>query len=183
MNTPLNSGKREGFINVITLTLMLVMMTMGVGLYYSTKQSAELVGANITKSDSFYSAESCIAEARMWLKNQSAAGAPCKNVASGTMCHNIRTANMSKWQIAAERQNFKNRTQTQEYKCSIALLGKVAYEGGEGVGFDLGEGSGYGTSATNTKYMYRIRSEGSLNTNLGLNNFTSGVEVIDSMIF
>ena len=45
MKTSLNSGKREGFIIVISLTLMLVMMTMGVGLYYSTKQSAELVGS------------------------------------------------------------------------------------------------------------------------------------------
>ena len=58
MNTPLNSSKRDGFIIVISLTLMLVMMTMGIGLYYSTEQSSELVRKGITKSDSFYSAES-----------------------------------------------------------------------------------------------------------------------------
>lgn len=183
MNTPLNSGNRKGFIIVISLTLMLVMMTMGVGLYYSTKQSAELVGANITKADSFYSAESCIAEARMWLKTASASGAPCKNIAQGNMCHSISSAKMSKWQLASESQSFKNRAQNQEYECSISLLGKVAYEGGEGVGFDVGEGSGYGNAATNTKYMYRIRSKGSLNSNSGMHNFLSQVEVIDSMIF
>jgi hypothetical protein len=47
MNTPLNSSNRNGFIIVISLTLMLVMMTMGIGLYYSSKQSAELVGAKL----------------------------------------------------------------------------------------------------------------------------------------
>ena len=183
MNTPLNLGNRKGFIIVISLTLMLVMMTMGIGLYYSSKQSAELVGASVTKSDSFYSAETCIAEARLWLKVQSASGAPCKNKAAGTICHSISSAKMSKWQLSSESQTFKNRTQNQLYQCSIALLGKTAYSGGEGVGFDVGEGSGYGGAATQTKYMYRIRAKGSLNSNSGMHNFLSQVEVIDSMIF
>ena len=76
MKTSLTNNSRKGFILVISLTLMLVMITMGVGLYYSSKQSAELVGASITRTDSFYSAETCIAEARIWLKTESASGAP-----------------------------------------------------------------------------------------------------------
>ena len=183
MNTPLNSGYRKGFIIVISLTLMLVMMTMGIGLYYSSKQSAELVGSSVTKSDSFYSAETCIAEARLWLKVASVSGAPCKNKAPGTICHSIASAKMSKWQLSSESQVFKNRTQNQLYQCSIALLGMVAYEGGEGVGFDVGEGSGYDAQATQTKYLYRIRAKGSLNSNSGTHNFLSEVEVIDSMVF
>ena len=183
MNIPLNSGNRKGFIIVISLTLMLVMMTMGIGLYFSSKQSAELVGANVTKADSFYSAESCIAEARLWLRVESASGAPCINTAVGTICHNIASTAMSNWQLTAESQIFRNRTVNQVYQCSIALLGQVAYEGGEGVGFDVGEGSGYGNAATQTKYMYRIRSQGSLINNSGMNNFLSEVEVVDSMIF
>jgi Tfp pilus assembly protein PilX len=183
MNTPLNSGNREGFIIVISLTLMLVMTTMGIGLYFSSKQSAELVGSNVTKSDSFYSAETCIAEARLWLKVQAISGAPCKTVAAGTICNTVTSAQMSKWTIAAESQIFKNRSQNQSYQCTIALLGSVAYDGGEGVGFDIGEGSGYSAGATNTKYLYRIRSQGSLNDQSGLNSFLSEVEVIDSMIF
>ena len=102
MNTPIHSSKRDGFIIVVSLTLMLVMMTMGIGLYYSTKQSSELVGKGITKSDSFYSAESCIAEARLWLKKESKAGAPCKNTATGALCHSVSSARMSKWQLASE---------------------------------------------------------------------------------
>ena len=183
MNNPIYSSKRDGFIIVVSLTLMLVMMTMGIGLYYSTKQSSELVGKGITKSDSFYSAESCIAEARLWLKKESKAGAPCKNTATGALCHSVSSARMSKWQLSSENQTFKNRAQNQKYECTIALLGKVAYEGGEGVGFDVGEGSGYGAAATNTKYMYRIRSQGSLNSNSGVDSFLSQVEVVDSMIF
>jgi len=90
---------------------------------------------------------------------------------------------MSKWQLNSENQILKNRAQNQKYECTIALLGQVAYEGGEGVGFDVGEGSGYGAAATNTKYKYRIRSQGSLNSASGADSFVSQVEVIDSMIF
>ena len=183
MNTLKYSSNRDGFIIVISLTLMLVMMTMGVGLYYSTKQSSEMVGKSITKSDSFYSAETCIAEARMWLRTQSASGAPCKNTANGSLCHTVSSKRMSKWDLQRDSQIFKNRAQNQKYECTIALLGRVAYEGGEGVGFDVGEGSGYGAATTNTKYMYRIRSLGSLHSSSGMDSFISQVEVIDSMIF
>jgi len=179
MNTPLNSGNRKGFIIVISLTLMLVMMTMGIGLYYSSKQSAELVGSSVIKADGFYAAATCIAEARVWLKLESAVRPPCKNKAAGTECYGIPSTKMSKWQLSSESQTFKNRAQTQLYQCSVSLLGKVAYEGGEGVGFDIGEGSGYDAQATQTKYLYRIRAKGSLNSNSGKHNFLSQVEVID----
>ena len=186
MNNSLNKNSRESFIIVISLTLMLVMTTMGIGLYYSSKQAAELAGANITKSDSFYSAESCIAEARLWLKNESKKGAPCDTVAAGSLCHSISSSQMSKWQLSVESQVFKNRSQNQRYQCTIALLGKVAYEGGEGFGFDIGEG-GYSSASTNTKYLYRIRSQGTLRSGQSANNsasnFLSMVEVIDSMVF
>jgi len=177
MNISLQSKPREGFIIVISLILMLVMMTMGVGLYYSVKQSSEQVGSNIKKSDAFYTAESCIAEARIWLKKEALSAAPCKNVAAGKICHTVNSTKMSKWQLSAENQTFKNRTTSQNYECSISLLGKVSYEGGEGVGFDIGESDTYGNAMTKTKYMYRINSKGSVGS------FESSVEVIDSMIF
>ena len=188
MNTHLNSSNRKGFIIVISLTLMLVMMTMGIGLYYSSKQSAELVGSSVTKSDGFYAAATCIAEARVWLKLESAVRPPCKNKAAGTVCYEILQTKMSKWQLSSESQTFKNRAQTQLYQCKVSLLGKVAYEGGEGVGFNVGEGRGYDAQATQTKYLYRIRAEGYLKGTTPINGvmpmlFKSEVEVIDSMIF
>ncbi len=124
MNISLQSKPREGFIIVISLILMLVMMTMGVGLYYSVKQSSEQVGSNIKKSDAFYTAESCIAEARIWLKKEALSAAPCKNVAAGKICHTVNSTKMSKWQLSAENQTFKNRTTSQNYECSISLLGR-----------------------------------------------------------
>ena len=176
INAKLKRGK-EGFIIVISLVLVLVMMTMGIGLYYNAKQTSEQVGISIKKSDAFYTAESCIAEARVWLKKQSVSGAPCKSVSPGATCHSISNTKMSKWQISAENQTFKNRTNTQNYQCTISLLGKLSYEGGEGVGFDIGEGDTYGKGITKTKYMYRINAKGSIG------NFESNIEVIDSMIF
>ena len=72
MSRRLNKNSREGFIIVISLVLMLVMTTMGVGLYYSSKQSAVEVADNVSRSDALYSAEACLAEARLWLKVSSA---------------------------------------------------------------------------------------------------------------
>ena len=171
-------GARKGFIIVITLVLMLVMMTMGVGLYYSTKQTAQQVGVNVNRSETFYAAESCITEAKHWLQKESVSGAPCINKSIGSTCHSISSTKMSKWKLSGESQNFKDRTEGQKYECSISLLGKVVYEeGGEGVGFDIGESDTYGNVLTNTKYMYRINSKGFVG------NLSSEVEEVVSMIF
>ena len=177
-------NSREGFIIVISLTLMLVMTTMGVGLYYSSKQSAVEVADNITRSDALYSAEACITEARLWLKVNSASSAPCKNVAAGKICHTVTQTKMSKWKLSNDSQTLQNRNEVQKYSCTIALLGSVAYEGGEGVGFDIGESDSYGQNIVNTKYMYRIRSWGNQKMYSGeLRYMKRKVEVIDSMIF
>ena len=187
MSRRLNKNSKEGFIIVISLTLMLVMTTMGVGLYYSSKQSAVEVADNVISADLLYSAEACIAEARLWLKVNSASDAPCKNVAAGKVCHEIpkdgTTTKMSKWTSSNDSKILQNRNDFQNYSCNIILLGSVAYEGGEGVGFDIGESDSYGQNIVNTKYLYRIRSNGTLNSNSGAKNFSSTVEVIDSMIF
>ena len=170
-------GSRKGFIIVITLVLMLVMTTMGVGLYYSTKQTAQQVGINVNKSETFYAAESCITEAVRWLKEESMKRDPCKNKSVGSICHSISDTKMSKWQLSGENQTFKDKTKSQGYSCSISLLGSVAYEGDEGVGFDVGESQSYGGAKTSTKYLYKINSTGYVG------KFKSGVEVIASMIF
>ena len=170
-------GSRKGFIIVITLMLMLVMITMGFGLYYSTKQTAQQVGVNINNSETLYAAESCIAEAKHWLQKESISGAPCKNKNWGSTCHSVSSTKMSKWKLSGESQTFKDRTESQRYECSISLLGKVTYEGGEGVGFDIGESDNYGNVLTNTKYTYRINSKGFMG------NLSSEVEEVVSMIF
>jgi Tfp pilus assembly protein PilX len=190
MITSSNLNNRNGFIIVISLTLMLVMTSMGIGLYYSSKKTAELVGENVIKSDSFYAAETCIAEARLWLQAEATrlGSAPCGNTVAGTICQNATnnanfSSNMTTWNLPTDPQRLRNRAQNQNYICSISLLGSVAFEGGDGTGFDIGKGTQYGNAAIQTKFMYRIRASGSLSTNTGFNNFSSEVEVIDSMIF
>ncbi|MEN9017241.1 MAG: hypothetical protein ABF331_01880 [Hellea sp.] len=186
MSKTLNKNSREGFIIVISLTLMLVMTTMGIGLYYASKKATEQVDIYIGKSDSLYSAEACIAEARLWLKANSATDAPCKNIVPGKICHNVTTGKMSKWKMPNDSQILQNRSAAQSYSCSIALLASVEYEADEVVGFDIGESDSYGDIAGKTKFLYKIRSTGAINegVNSGLLTLhSSTVEVIDSMIF
>ena len=153
MSRRLNKNSREGFIIVISLTLMLVMTTMGIGLYYASKKATEQVDIYIGKSDSLYSAEACIAEARLWLKANSATDAPCKNIVPGKICHNVTTGKMSKWKMSNDSQILQNRNTAQIYTCTISLLGSAATSGGEGTGFDIGESDDYGNSSVNTKYL------------------------------
>ncbi len=49
MSISRESGSRQGFIIVVTLVLMLVMMTMGVALFYSAKQTVKQVNTNVEK--------------------------------------------------------------------------------------------------------------------------------------
>jgi len=76
----LNSNcTRKGSILVVTLILLLVMTTMGVGLLYSTKKSAQQIGRSVDRVNSLYSAESCIVDAVKWLENAAKNGVPCKS--------------------------------------------------------------------------------------------------------
>jgi len=55
------------------------------------------------------------------------------------------------------------------------LLSKVAVKDWERVGFDVGEGDGFVAPVTQTKYICRIRSKDSINSNSGMHNFLSHV--------
>jgi len=177
MNISQQPNTRKGFIIVITLVLLLVMTTMGIGLFYSTKQTAKQVSISGSKTGTFYSAESCIADAVNWLENDAVNGAPCRNKSVGSICHSISNAKMTKWKLSGEKQSQVNRMSAQGYKCNISLSGSVAFEGGEGVGFDIGESDSYSNVKTSTKYIYKINSTGYADKSI------SEVEVITSMIF
>ena len=177
MNISQQSNPRNGFIIVITLVLLLVMTTMGIGLFYSTKQTAKQVGISGSRTETFYSAESCITEAVNWLENDAINGAPCRNKSVGSICYSISNTKMTKWKLSGEKQSHINRMNAQGYKCSISLLGSVTFEGGEGVGFDIGESDSYSNVKTSTKYIYKINSTGYADKSM------SEIEVIASMIF
>ena len=170
---------RKGSILVVTLILLLVMTTMGVGLLYSTKKSAQQVGRSVDKTASLYSAESCIVDAVKWLENAAKSGVPCKNGG----CFNSRQKNMSRWELSNEwsgdkkAQAHKNKAKNQKYECRIYLVGEVMHGDDEGIGFDIGESETYNNVSTNAKYMYRINSKSFVG------NLTSEVEEFVSITF
>jgi len=174
---PIQTHNRKGFIIVITLILLLVMTTMGIGLFYSTKQTAKQVNVSGSRTATFYSAESCITESVNWLENEAVNGAPCRYKSVGSICHSISNTRMTKWKLTGEKKSHINRMHAQGYKCSISLLGSVAFEGDEGVGFDIGESDSYSNVKTSTKYIYKINSTGYTDKSI------SEIEVITSMIF
>lgn len=180
MNRLIPNNYRRGSILVVTLILLLVMTTMGVGLLYSTKKTAQQVGKSVNKVASLYSAESCVVDAVKWLENAAKNGVPCK---SGS-CFNSHQKSMSRWELNSEwnsdkkGQAHKNKVAKQKYTCSVQWLGQEASDSATGTGFDVGSSSAYGGGVTQTKHLYKITSTGSNDEYV-----KSKVEVITSMIF
>ena len=165
-------GTRQGFIIVVTLVLMLVMMTMGVALFYSAKQTVKQVNTNVEKRSYLFTAESCITEAIHWLEINSGS---CRK--AGRVCKTINATNgMNKWDIG-EADKRKTQMGTQGYQCQIQSMKVLNLDDG-GEGFDVGQGDGYEAQVTSTKNYYKITSNG---FNIGGDSKTT-VEIIVSLI-
>ncbi len=165
-------GTRQGFIIVVTLVLMLVMMTMGVALFYSSKQTVKQVNTNVEKRSYLFTAESCITEAIHWLEINSDS---CTK--AGTVCKTINASNgMNKWDIG-ETDKRKTQMGTQGYQCKIQNM-KVLNLDVSGGGSDVGQSGEYQAKVTDAKYYYKITSDG---FNIGGESKTT-VEVIVSLI-
>jgi len=172
MNISRQPGTRQGFIIVVTLTLMLVMMTMGIALFYSSKQTVKQVNANVEKRSYLFTAESCITEAIHWLEINSGS---CTK--AGRVCKTINTTNgMNKWDIG-EKDKRKTQMGTLGYQCQIQNM-KVLNLDISGEGSDVGQGGEYKAKVTDSKYYYKITSDG---FNIGGDSKTT-VEVIVSLI-
>ena len=172
MNISQQPGKRQGFIIVVTLVLMLVMMTMGIALFYSSKQTVKQVNANVEKRSYLFNAESCITEAIHWLEINSGS---CTK--PGTVCKTIKASNgMNKWDIG-EADKRKTQMRTQGYQCQIQNM-KVLNLDISGEGSNVGQGGEYAAKVTDSKYYYKITSDG---FNIGGDSITT-VETIVSLI-
>ena len=178
MNISQQPDIRKGFIIVITLVILLVMTTMGIGLFYSTKQTAKQVSISGTRTESLYTAESCITEAVHWIEVNSTKGPPDACKSSGNICTTITSRNMGKWQLSGENTTQRNRMNAHRYRCDISLLGTVSSGSGAGTGFDVSQSGSYGGGTTSTKYLYKIKVRAD-----GSDNVMSEVEVIASTIF
>jgi len=178
MNISQQSNTRKGFIIVITLILLLVMTTMGIGLFYSTKQTAKQVSVSGSRTESLYTAESCITEAVHWIEVQSASTPACISTSNGSICKTIASKRMDQWSLSGESSAQRKRMNAHQYKCDISPLGTVSLVGGAGTGFDVGQSGSYGGGNTSTKYLYKIKARAD-----GGNNVVSEVEIIVSTIF
>jgi type IV pilus assembly protein PilX len=169
---------QKGSIIVITLILLLVMTSMGVGLFYSTKQTAKQVSLSGSRTESLYTAESCITEAAHWIELQSVKTPACKNATKGSVCKTVSSKRMDQWGLSGESSAQRKRMNAHRYQCDISLLGAVASGSGTGTGFDVGQSGSYGGANTSTKYLYKIKARAD-----GGNNVVSEVEIIVSTIF
>jgi type IV pilus assembly protein PilX len=177
MNISQQSNTRKGFIIVITLIILLVMTTMGIGMFYSTKQTAKQVSISGNRAESLYTAESCITEAVHWIEIESAKGQPCQSAGTGNLCKSIASRRMGEWELSGENTTQRNRMNAHRYRCDISLLGTISSDSDFGTGFDVGQSSSYSESDTSTKYLYKIKARAD-----GGNNVVSEVEIIASII-
>jgi len=162
MNFSKQSNTRKGFIIVITLIILLVMTTMGIGMFYSTKQTAKQVSISGNRAESLYTAESCITEAVHWIEIESAKGGPpCQSEGAGNLCKSIENRHMGEWKLSGENKTQSKRMNAHRYRCDISLLGTISSD-----------------SDTSTKYLYKIKARAD-----GSNNVVSEVEIIASIIF
>ena len=159
---PSKLHKERGAILVVSLIVTLVMTTMGTGLYYVANRTIEQIESHTDRSETLYSAETCIDEAIMWIETQAETTPPCQALDLGTQCHAIgtlsgeRTMN-SQWKEAGEssskgKDKVERRMQAHSYYCNIRL---TAIPGG-----------------ANSKYIYKIGSFGK-----GPNDARSDIEV------
>jgi hypothetical protein len=153
------------------------MTTMGVGLFYSTKQIAKQVGISGSRTEALYSSESCITRAAHWIEEQSANGPPCQSQGAGKFCKRV-SESMKQYRLGGETASQINRMNTHGYTCDISLLGTVAASGGSGTGSNIGQNNSYGGSATSTKYLYKIKVKANAS-----NKVVSEVEAVVSTIF
>ena len=169
-------------IMVLSMIMLLVMTTMGIGLWYVADREIQRVTTTINRSETLYSSETCVDEAINWLRDEAAKGPPCKGCTPFTTIRTIpnsgnRKMNTPDWKVGTENTKQREKMASHEYRCTVKLITTVATQGQAGTGFDVGQSSSYGGSATQTKYLYQIRSYG-----LSPNNIRSDVEVIASIV-
>ena len=182
MTPPNRQEKEQGVILVLALIMLLVMTTMGIGLWYVADREIQQVTTTINRSETLYSAETCVDEAINWLRDEAAKGPPCKGCTPFTTIRTIpnsgnRKMNTPDWQVSSEGTKQRGKMASHEYRCTVKLITTVAAQGQAGTGFDVGQSSSYGGSTAYTKYLYQIRSYG-----LSPNNIRSDVEVIASIV-
>jgi type IV pilus assembly protein PilX len=182
-------SSREGFVIVITLVLLLVMTTMGIGLFYETKKTANQVRSNNNNSETLYSAESCIAEAKRWLNTVIESDmVPCIDDAEGSVCQVIGEKYMGDPPIRIDPSvSSDSRLSAHYYRCEITRLSTVSTEirsSGSGDGeerYDESDDIGTIISSTSTSY-YKIRSKACVSTSDSCTSDNPNITIIEEIV-
>ena len=175
--------RQEGAIIVLSLIMLLVMTTMGIGLWHVASREVDLVDIQVNRSETLHTAETCIDDAIRWLEVESASGPPCKAIGQGNLCKSIPdsgTQNMNAdWrQTSGEKSKYRTRMGAHNFSCTITLRSTVSAGAGQkGTGGDVGQTNNYQGAISSTKYLYAVTSTGS-----GPDNVQSQVEIIASII-
>lgn len=184
MNTADYRPRQEGAILVVSMITLLVCTTMGIGLWYVADQDIKMVDIQVNRSETLYSAETCIDDAARWIEEEAVNGPPCKAVGTGTVCKSIpdvgdpkRTMSTDWRQSDNETIKYQKRMGKHDFSCTIELMSSISQEDSDGTGFSVKQGASYQGAISSTKYLYRIRSVGQ-----GPDNVRSEVEVIASII-
>lgn len=184
------NSTREGFVIVITLVLLLVMTTMGIGLFYETKKTASQVRSNNNNSETLYSAESCIAEAKRWLNAEKEIRTPCEGFAEGSVCKVIGEKYMGDSPIRIDSSvTSDSRLSTHYYRCEVIRLSTVSTEvsgatgsSGDGEeGYDVSDDAGTGVIISNISY-YKIRSKACVTSSGSCESDNPNVTIVEEIV-
>ncbi len=184
------NSTREGFVIVITLVLLLVMTTMGIGLFYETKKTANQVRSNNNNSETLYSAESCIAEARRWLDRERESRVPCESKSVGSVCKTIGDKHMSDDSARTDSSvTSDSRLSTHYYRCEVIRLSTVSTEAsgatgssGDGEeGYDVSDDVGTGVIISNISY-YKIRSKACVTSSSSCDSDNPNVTIVEEIV-
>jgi Tfp pilus assembly protein PilX len=189
MRCTVQNSTREGFVIIITLVLLLVMTTMGIGLFYETKKTASQVRSNNNNSETLYSAESCIAEARHWLDRERESGVPCESSTVGSVCRTIGEKYMSDSSARIDSETSDSRLSAHYYRCEVIRLSTVSTEvsgatgsSGDGEeGYDVSDDVGTGVIISNVSY-YKIRSKACVTSSGSCDSDNPNVTIVEEIV-
>jgi len=125
MTMPNSLSSQQGALIVVTLIMLMVMTTMGVGLLHITNKESKQIAISANSAETLHTAETCVEEAIQWLQKKALTEIPCKDSPVGRTCHRVRTKNMDSWRLSDEKGAHSEKLRRQYYSCDIARLDTV----------------------------------------------------------
>jgi Tfp pilus assembly protein PilX len=116
-------SSEQGVVVMVSLVLLVVMTTMGVGLVYTTGRNDKGASQKINHSQALHTSETCIQNMMQWMAVNGVTAPPCKNKTTGR-CYQIKNRTMasSDYSIFGSQQKHKTKMARYKYQCEVSLL-------------------------------------------------------------